>query len=51
MDDSREFVGLLAVLSGESEEVLGSCDHGGLFGRTGDGDAAAAAKLEQSLVA
>ena len=51
MDDSREFVGLVAVLSGEVDEFLGSRDHGGFFGGTGDGDAPAAAKLEQSLVA
>ena len=51
MDDSDELVGLVAVLSGEVDEFSGSCDHGGLFGRTGDGDASAAAKLEQSLVA
>ena len=51
MDDSDQFVGLVAVLSGEADEFVGSCDHGALFGRAGDGDAAAAAELEQSLVA
>jgi Tol biopolymer transport system component len=51
MDDSHEFVGLIAVLSSELDEFSGSRDHGGLFGRTGNGDASAAAKLEQALLA
>jgi hypothetical protein len=49
MDDSGEFVGLVAVLSGELDEFSGSRDHGGLFGRAGNGDASAAAKLGLGL--
>ena len=51
IDDPEELVGLVAVLSGEGDEFSRSCDHGALFGCAGDGDASAAAELEQSLVA
>jgi hypothetical protein len=51
MDDSDEFVGLVAVLSGELDEFLGSCDYSGFLRRTSNGDASTAPKLEQSLIA
>ena len=46
-----EFVGLVAVAAGEVEEFLGLFDDGAVFGVSGDGDAAAAAELEQAFVA
>ena len=51
MDDSDQLVGSVAVSSGEVDEFPRSCDYRALFGRAGDGDASAAAELEQSLVA
>ena len=38
------------LLAGEVDEFLGSLDDGAAFGCACDGDAASAAKLEQSLV-
>jgi hypothetical protein len=51
MDNSDQLVGLVAVSSGEVHEFPRSCDHRALFGCAGDGDASAAAELQQSLVA
>ena len=39
------------MLAGEVDEFLGSLDDGAAFGGAGDGDAAAAAELEQAFVA
>ena len=39
------------MVAGEVDEFLCSLDDGAAFGRAGDGDAAAAPELEQSLVA
>ena len=51
LDDLDELVGSVAVAAGEVDELFGACDDGALFGGAGDGDAAAAAELEQSFVA
>ena len=50
-DEVDEFVGLVALVAGVVEEVFGFFDEGALFGGAGDGDAAAAAEFEQTLVA
>src|SRR6478672_10111815 len=50
-DDADELCGLVALVAGEVEEVSGPFDHGATFRGAGDGDAAAAAELEQALVA
>ena len=42
---------MVALVAGEVEEVSGPFDHGATFRGAGDGDAAAAAELEQALVA
>ena len=51
LDDLDQFVGAVAVVAGEVDEFSGSLDDGALCGGGGDGDAASAAELEQSLVA
>ena len=51
LDDSDEFVGLVALAAGVVEEFFGLFDDGALFWGAGDGDAAAAAELEQAFVA
>ena len=51
LDDLDEFVGFVALCAGVVEEIFGAFDDGALFGCAGDGDAAAAAELEQAFVA
>ena len=51
LDDLDEFVGFVALAAGEVEELSGLFDDGAVFGGAGDGDAAAAAELEQAFVA
>jgi hypothetical protein len=50
-DEVDEFVWFVALGAGVVEEVFGSFDEGAMFGRAGDGDAAAAAEFEQAFVA
>src|SRR5262249_14870554 len=51
LDDPDELLGAVAVPAGEAHEVLRARHDGAALGAAGDGDAAAAAKLEQPLVA
>jgi hypothetical protein len=51
LDDLDQLVEAVALLAGEVDEFRRSLDDGAAFGRAGDGDAAPAAELEQSLVA
>ena len=50
-DDPDEFVEAVALAAGEVDELPCALNDGATFGRPGDQDAAAAAELEQSLVA
>src|SRR5262249_17228122 len=50
-DDLDELVRPVALETGEVDQLLGAADDGASFGCAGDGDAAAAAELEQALVA
>src|SRR5262249_42699491 len=49
--DLDELVRPVALETGEVDQLLGAADDGASFGCAGDGDAAAAAELEQALVA
>ena len=51
LDDLDEFVGLVAVAAGVVEELSCLVDEGALLGGSGDGDAAAAAEVEEAFVA
>jgi len=51
LDDLDELVNAIALSAGELNELPRTGDHCAALGRTGDGDAAASAELEQSLVA
>ena len=51
LDDLDEFVWLVAVAAGVVEELSCLFDEGALFGGAGDGDAAAAAEVEEAFVA
>jgi len=51
LDDLDQLVGAVALLAGEVDQIPRSLDDGTAFGRACDRDAAAAAELQQSLVA
>ena len=51
LDDLDEFVGFVAVAAGVVQEFFCSFGDGALLWGAGDGDAAAAAELEQAFVA
>ena len=51
LDDLDELVGFVALAAGVAKELSRLFDDGALFGGAGDGDAAAAAELEQTFVA
>ena len=51
LDDADEFVGFVALGAGVVEEFFGAFGDGALLWCAGDGDAAAAAELEQAFVA
>lgn len=50
LDDSDQLGSFVSVASGELDEVTGTCHDHPALSLTGDRDAAAAAKLEQSFV-
>ena|SRR6202041_4109777 len=49
-DESCEFLSSVAVVSGELDQLSSSCHDGADFRRTGHGDAATAAKFQQTFV-
>jgi len=51
LDELYELVGFVAVGAGVVDEFLRPLDEGALLGGAGDGDAAAAAEVEEAFVA
>jgi hypothetical protein len=51
LDDLNHFVGFVALSAGERDEFIAASDDEGLFGSAADGDAAAAAELEEAFIA
>ena len=51
LDELDELVGLVALGAGVAEQVFGAFDDGALLWCAADGDAAAAAELEEAFIA